>query len=93
MQNPEFLHSLLSSLPGVNPDEAMHNLGQMTDQDNDNKVGMINYYTHSHDGGLLLWLCPGPDLLAHVHTHTRTHARMHTHTHTHLQGKDDKSKK
>ena len=35
MQNPEFLHSVLSSLPGVNPEEALHNLEQMTDQDQD----------------------------------------------------------
>ena len=38
MQNPEFLHSVLSSLPGVNPEEALHNLEQMTDQDQDDQV-------------------------------------------------------
>ena len=32
MQNPEFLHSVLSSLPGVNPEEALQNLEQMKDQ-------------------------------------------------------------
>ena len=48
MQNPEFLHSVLSSLPGVNPEEALHNLEQMTDQgDKDKgkgkgKVGVVN---------------------------------------------------
>ena len=31
MQNPEFLHSVLSSLPGVNPEEALQNLEQMKD--------------------------------------------------------------
>ncbi|XP_064382965.1 26S proteasome non-ATPase regulatory subunit 4-like [Halichondria panicea] len=37
MQNPEFLHSVLSSLPGVNPEEALHNLEQMTDQGDKSK--------------------------------------------------------
>ena len=37
MQNPEFLHSVLSSLPGVNPEEALQNLEQMKDQQKDNK--------------------------------------------------------
>jgi hypothetical protein len=32
MQNPEFLHSVLRSLPGVNPEEALQNLEQMKDQ-------------------------------------------------------------
>ena len=32
MQNPEFLHSVLSSLPGVNPEEALHNIEQITEQ-------------------------------------------------------------
>ena len=32
IQNPEFLHSVLSSLPGVNPEEALQNLEQMKDQ-------------------------------------------------------------
>ncbi len=30
LQNPEFLHSVLSSLPGVNPEEALENLKEMT---------------------------------------------------------------
>ena len=30
LQNPEFLHSVLSSLPGVNPEEALQNLEEMT---------------------------------------------------------------
>ena len=29
MQNPDFIRSVLSSLPGVNPEEAMQNLEQM----------------------------------------------------------------
>ena len=42
MQNPEFLHSVLSSLPGVNPEEALHNLEQMTDQGDKSKVGVVH---------------------------------------------------
>ncbi len=30
LQNPEFLHSVLSSLPGVNPEEALQNLEEMS---------------------------------------------------------------
>ena len=37
MQNPEFLHSVLSSLPGVNPEEALQNLEQMKDQQEKDK--------------------------------------------------------
>ena len=33
MQNPDFLRSVLSSLPGVNPEEALQNLEQMTEHD------------------------------------------------------------
>ena len=29
MQNPDFIRSVLSNLPGVNPEEAMQNLEQM----------------------------------------------------------------
>ena len=35
MQNPDFLRSVLSSLPGVNPEEALQNLEQMTEQQED----------------------------------------------------------
>ena len=44
MQNPEFLHSVLSSLPGVNPEEALQNLEQMKDQQQqkDNKKVSIS---------------------------------------------------
>ena len=31
MQNKEFLQSVLSSLPGVNPEEALQNLQEMTE--------------------------------------------------------------
>ena len=31
LQNAEFLHSVLSSLPGVNPEEALQNLKEMTE--------------------------------------------------------------
>lgn len=31
MQNKEFLQSVLSSLPGVNPEEAMQNLQEMSE--------------------------------------------------------------
>ena len=46
MQNPEFLHSVLSSLPGVNPEEALQNLEQMKDQQQqkDNKKVMFCVY-------------------------------------------------
>lgn len=37
LQNEEFLHSVLSSLPGVNPEEAMQNLKEMTDAIEDQK--------------------------------------------------------
>ena len=37
MQNPEFLHSVLSNLPGVNPEEALQNLEQMKDQQQKDK--------------------------------------------------------
>ena len=49
MQNPEFLHSVLSSLPGVNPEEALQNLEQMKDQQQqkDNKeVGISENHAH-----------------------------------------------
>ena len=46
IQNPEFLHSVLSNLPGVNPEEALQNLEQMKDQQqqqkkDDKKVGNL----------------------------------------------------
>lgn len=54
MQNPEFLHSILSSLPGVNPEEALHNLEQMKDQQKEQDkvskaeewLGVCDYVTH-----------------------------------------------
>ena len=46
MQNKEFLQSVLSSLPGVNPEEAMQNLQEMsevtdeqTEEEKKEKVG------------------------------------------------------
>lgn len=49
MQNPEFLHSVLSSLPGVNPEEALQNLEQMKDQQqqkDNKKVGISENHSH-----------------------------------------------
>ena len=49
MQNPEFLHSVLSSLPGVNPEEALQNLEQMKDQQqqkDNKKVGISENHVH-----------------------------------------------
>ena len=49
MQNPEFLHSVLSSLPGVNPEEALQNLEQMKDQQqqkDNKKVGISEDHVH-----------------------------------------------
>ena len=49
MQNPEFLHSVLSSLPGVNPEEALQNLEQMKDQQqqkDNKKVGISKNHAH-----------------------------------------------
>ena len=48
MQNKEFLQSVLSSLPGVNPEEALQNLQEMTEaaeeqqkeKDGDNQVSL-----------------------------------------------------
>ena len=37
IQNTEFLHSVLSNLPGVNPEEALQNLEQMKDQQQQQK--------------------------------------------------------
>ena len=42
MQNPEFLHSVLSSLPGVNPEEALQNLEQMKDQQQQKESKKVN---------------------------------------------------
>ena len=44
MQNPEFLHSVLSSLPGVNPEEALHNLEQMTEQHREQDKDKVRIY-------------------------------------------------
>ncbi len=41
MQDPDYLRSVLSGLPGVNPEEALQNLEQMTEQqdkDGEDKV-------------------------------------------------------
>ena len=32
LQNPEFLHSVFSSLPGINPEETLQNLEHVKDQ-------------------------------------------------------------
>lgn len=51
MGNREYLESVLSSLPGVNPEEALHNLEEMRQaaqqqekDDKNKKVTKINYY-------------------------------------------------
>jgi hypothetical protein len=42
MSNRDFLRSVLSSLPGVNPEEALHNLEEMTEQeDGDAEEGEV----------------------------------------------------
>ena len=38
MSNRDFLRSVLSTLPGVNPEEALQNLEEMADQQTENKV-------------------------------------------------------
>ena len=47
LQNPEFLHSVLSSLPGVNPEEALQNLEEISKVVEDQK---------KKDGGLFVLL-------------------------------------
>ena len=37
MQNPDFIRSVLSSLPGVNPEEAIQNLEQMEEMEKKEK--------------------------------------------------------
>ena len=48
MQNKEFLQSVLSTLPGVNPEEALQNLEEMTqeeeDKEEEDKVGGESYF-------------------------------------------------
>lgn len=44
IHNRDFLHSILSSLPGVNPEEALQNLEEMTeDQGKDAKRDEVNW--------------------------------------------------
>ena len=50
LQNPEFLHSVLSSLPGVNPEEALQNLEEMSKVVEDQKD------KKKKDGGLFVLL-------------------------------------
>ena len=38
MQNPDFIRSVLSTLPGVNPDEAIQNYEQMEEMEKKSKV-------------------------------------------------------
>lgn len=58
MQNPEFLHSVLSSLPGVNPEEALHNLEQMTEQhrEQDKDKDKVMVYTYRYGSFEHCWL-------------------------------------
>ena len=48
MQNKEFLQSVLSTLPGVNPEEALQNLEEMTqeeeEKEEEDKVGGESYF-------------------------------------------------
>lgn len=49
MQNKEFLQSVLSTLPGVNPEEALQNLEQMTQEEEekeeeDKEVSVGSYF-------------------------------------------------
>ena len=49
MQNKEFLQSVLSTLPGVNPEEALQNLEQMTQEEEekeeeDKEVSVESYF-------------------------------------------------
>ena len=49
MQNKEFLQSVLSTLPGVNPEEALQNLEQMTqeeeeEEEKDKEVSGKSYF-------------------------------------------------
>ena len=51
MQNKEFLQSVLSTLPGVNPEEALQNLEEMTqeeeEKEEEDKVGGESYFFFS----------------------------------------------
>ena len=54
MQNKEFLQSVLGSLPGVNPEEAMQNLQELTGEkdakkDDEDKVLFCGLCVHFHD--------------------------------------------
>lgn len=38
MEDKDYLQSILSALPGVNPEEALHNLQQMTEAAEESKT-------------------------------------------------------
>jgi len=40
MQNPDYIRSVLSTLPGVNPDEAIQNYEQMEEMEKKSKVSV-----------------------------------------------------
>ena len=41
IHNQDFLRSVLSTLPGVNPEEALQNLQEMTEQQKESKKGGV----------------------------------------------------
>ena len=68
MGNREYLESVLSSLPGVNPEEALHNLEEMRQAAQQQEEEKTETDTDKQ-------------VCTHARTHAHTHTHTHTHTH------------